>query len=153
MKEYYTYAYLREDGTPYYVGKGTGNRAYKDDSRCCSRPPKNRIIILKDNLTENQAYKHEVYMIFHYGKKSNGGILRNQNDGGELTPNHKGKRFWTNGISNKMSFDCPGKSWKLGRISRAFPPNQKGMLWWNNGQINKKSVECPGKEWSRGMND
>ena len=149
---FYTYAYLREDRTPYYIGKGTKDRAYKDDSRCCARPPKNRILILKNNLTEEQAYKHEVYMINHYGRKMDGGILHNINLGGEQTPNHKGKKYWTNGKTNKISYECPGKEWYIGRVGNfKNPPLQNKMKWWNNGNVNKKSKECPGKGWTAGM--
>ena len=81
--EYYTYAYLREDGTPYYVGKGKGSRVYQKHSKI-PVPPKNRIIFLKQNLTEEEAFKHEIYMISVFGRKDLGtGILRNLTDGGE----------------------------------------------------------------------
>ena len=82
--DYYTYAYLREDKTPYYIGKGRGNRAY--DKRRRIKPPKDtsRILLLKKNLTEAEAFKHEVYMIFVLGRKDLGtGILRNLTNGGE----------------------------------------------------------------------
>ena len=82
--DYYTYAFLREDKTPYYIGKGRGNRAY--DKRKTIKPPKDksRILFLKKNLTEAEAFKHEVYMIFVFGRKDLGtGILRNRTDGGE----------------------------------------------------------------------
>ena len=82
---YYTYAYLREDRTPYYIGKGKGNRAYKK-KRGKINPPKDksRIIFLKQNLTEAEAFKHEIYMIGVFGRKDLGtGILHNRTDGGE----------------------------------------------------------------------
>jgi hypothetical protein len=84
---YYTYAYLREDGTPYYIGKGKDDRAYKK-GRGQIKPPKdkNRIIFLKQNLTEEEAFRHEKYMIAIFGRKDLGnGILRNRTDGGEGT--------------------------------------------------------------------
>jgi hypothetical protein len=82
---YYTYAYLREDRTPYYIGKGQGKRIYKKGSGEVNPPKdKSRIIYLKQNLTEEEAFKHEIYMIDVFGRKDLGtGILRNKTDGGD----------------------------------------------------------------------
>ena len=84
-KRFYTYAYLREDRTPYYIGKGTGVRVYKKYKGEVNLPKdKSRIIFLKKNITENEAFKHEIYMISVFGRKDLGtGILRNRTDGGE----------------------------------------------------------------------
>jgi hypothetical protein len=84
MNNYYTYAYLREDGTPYYIGKGKGNRI-TSNQRSLNKPSNiSKIIYLKQNLTENEAFKHEIYMIALFGRKDKGtGILRNCTDGGE----------------------------------------------------------------------
>lgn len=85
MNNYYTYAYLREDRTPYYIGKGKGRRAFRKEKRIVSPPKdKNRIIFLKQNLTEEEAFKHEIYMIGVFGRKDLGtGILHNRTDGGD----------------------------------------------------------------------
>ena len=83
---YYTYAYLREDGTPYYIGKGHGDRAFQSQRRKGCPKPKDikRILFLKKNLSEADAFKHEQYMIAVLGRKDLGtGILRNLTDGGE----------------------------------------------------------------------
>jgi hypothetical protein len=82
---YYTYAYLREDRTPYYIGKGKGRRLYKKRKGGVNPPKdKSRIIFLKQNLTEQEAFRHEIYMIAVFGRKDLGtGILHNKTNGGE----------------------------------------------------------------------
>jgi len=89
---YYTYAYLREDGTPYYIGKGKGNRIHSKSNRIFNPPSKERRIFLKKNLTEEDAFKHEVYMISILGRKDLGtGILHNKSNGGIGGGTMKGK--------------------------------------------------------------
>ena len=89
MKEYYTYAYLREDGTPYYIGKGKKNRIHNTHTKFIKLPPRDRRIILKRFADEDDALRHEVYMIDILGRKSDGGILINQSIGGDKPPTCK----------------------------------------------------------------
>ena len=86
MNDFYTYAYMREDRTPYYIGKGSGKRCYTNSGRRHCKVPadKSKIIFLKKNLTEEEAFNHEKYMIAVLGRKDLGtGILRNMTDGGD----------------------------------------------------------------------
>jgi hypothetical protein len=140
MKVFYTYAYLREDGTPYYVGKGCGKRFRVKSGRVISPPSDpSRILILKTDLSESEAFRHERYMIAVLGRKDLGtGILHNRTNGGDGTTGYKrspelrerdrqlkldsnsnrGKKIWCNLElkEEKFSFDSPGPGWLLGRL-------------------------------------
>lgn len=103
---FYTYAYLRKDDrTPYYVGKGCGKRAY-DSSHNVKVPDDNgRIIFLKQNLTEEEAFNHEKYMIAVLGRKDLGtGILRNMSDGGEGHSNPSPEARRKNAESSRLQY-------------------------------------------------
>lgn len=108
-QKYYVYQWLREDGTPYYIGKGEGFRAY------CKRPyrplDKSRIQIVEDNMFEDDAFELEIELIAKYGRQDLGtGILKNKTEGGEggskspetrakLSKAGKGKVPWNKGLS------------------------------------------------------
>jgi hypothetical protein len=166
MKKYYTYAYLREDKTPYYIGKGCGNRINENKGRPCKKPiDKSRIIFLKQNLTEEEAFKHEKYMISVFGRKDLGvGILYNKTDGGDGVSGwthlpeskikmaiSKNTKYWNNGLKTIRRIDCPGEGWVEGRLNIKYDECRKGLYWWNNGVELKVSKECPGEGWSRGI--
>lgn len=89
------YVYLHKDKktkTPFYVGKGTGNRAYDTDGRNCDWHQKVKelneeynIKIVKDNLSESEAWELEAELIKKYGRKwTNEGPLVNLTEGGDI---------------------------------------------------------------------
>jgi NUMOD3 motif len=91
---FYSYLWLREDTTPYYVGKGSGRRAFRGHRHRGLLPPIDltRILVFP-HATEAEAFESERNFIKWFGRKDLGtGCLINHTDGGDQPPSAKGRK-------------------------------------------------------------
>jgi hypothetical protein len=166
---FYTYAYLRKSGKPYYIGKGKENRAWTKHKGVSVPRDKSKILILKKDLTEEEALKHEVYMIFVLGRKDKGtGTLVNKTDGGEgvsglkhsentrkkMSEAKAGTNHPQYGIRGEKShrFNQPHAQSTKAKISRTLKENppfkgrkhsEESKKKMSESKLNKKRLQAP----------
>jgi hypothetical protein len=101
---------------------------------------------LKKNLTEEEAFRHEIYMIAVLGRKDTGtGILRNFTDGGEGTSG----RVLSEKTKRKMSVSATGLP-TTDETRRKISESIKGFKWYNDGTNSIQSFDHPGEGWKEG---
>jgi len=124
---FYAYLWLREDGTPYYAGKGQKDRAFHSDGHGVHRPKERSRILVFERASEQEALETETELIHNWGRKDLGtGCLRNLSDGGEIPVNlspeslkkmsavHKGRH-------HSIATEFTSESWK-GKKRAPFTP-------------------------------
>jgi hypothetical protein len=158
MNIYYVYAYLRKDGTPYYIGKGCGYRAWQRHKNV-KTPDNSSIVILENNLTEVGALAIERRMIAWHGREFNKtGILQNKTEGGDGCRglSNPGSVPWNAGIKTgpqsaewrkAISDSLKGKP-KSDTQRKKQSDTMKGSTPWNKGVVGgqvawNKGVPCP----------
>lgn len=145
MQEFYTYMWLREDGTPYYVGKGSGKRAYTSQGHIVHSPKEPECIVIYPAESEADAFETEVTLVWYYGRKDLGtGCLRNLTDGGENPPNWKGKK---RSEHQRTSLSATKKGVPLSEAHKAALTGVKksGISFWKGKKRPPLSPECKAK--------
>jgi len=146
-RRFYVYAFLREQsscngkkGSPYYIGKGVGRRAWVKGGRRAPSPASTKnIVLLRRNLTESESLDWEQFYIAHYGRiDKNTGILRNLTDGGEGSSGWKASKETRLKMSrSKLGKPLPQKTRE--NMSRSLLGNQR-FLGKKHKQETKKKM-------------
>ena len=130
MKTFYTYLYLREDGTPYYVGKGSGYRAFSKNHR--TPPPKDKnLILLQEFPDAKTAQEAEIFLISLYGRTDAGtGCLRNLTDGGEGGFGNRNSVGRKHSMETRLRISAAKKDRPLSAAhKKAIGDAQRGVPW------------------------
>ncbi len=114
MDNFVVYAYCREDGTFYYIGKGRPGRPYAKRRRGINPPAnRDRILILHSGLSEQTAFDYEEKLILFYGRKDLGtGFLRNMTNGGEGVSGWIPGEEWKRNLSKRRKGWIPSEKWR-----------------------------------------
>ncbi len=78
--QYFVYVYSLDNGTAYYVGKGSRKRIFMRHS---VPMPKKSLIQYFAFATEQEAWDTEIQLIAFYGREQDGGTLMNLSTGGK----------------------------------------------------------------------
>jgi len=131
---YYTYLWLRVDGSPYYVGKGKGKRGFASAGHGVHCPKDSTRIITQDWLSEEQAFEAEIFLIAYYGRIDLGtGCLRNRTHGGEGCPGFHGAKSEEH---RRLIGEAVKKFWA-----------SKVRIPWNKGQSSSQLSRAVKKSW------
>lgn len=140
MNNYYVYMHIKAtDGTPFYVGKGTGYRAnYKRDrsnywNNIVSKHGFD-VIKLEENLTEKESLERETYWIKRIGRQDLGnGPLVNLTEGGEgVKHSEETKRKIS---MSKIGIESKKKGTKISEEQKKqISCANKGKEAWNKGK-------------------
>lgn len=117
MKKYCVYVHFKSDGIPFYVGKGSKQRAFNFNGRSefWKRTVKKhgllKVEIVCDELINKDACEWEQLFIKHYGRIDlKNGTLVNMTDGGDgASPGHPVSEETKQKISKFKKKENPGK--------------------------------------------
>ena len=145
---FYTYALCYPNGTPFYIGKGKGNRAWAHFKNFVNNKMLNRymkevfsslidppiMFIMHSNLTEQQALDLEEYYISQYGRKLEHGILCNVLPHGKDMVNAHTVCSFAGKIGGKNT-----KNNKSGIFSESYDRASESKRRWKTGILSQEN--------------